>query len=520
MDSLLSVVTYLPALASLILLIFLRGRDDAANRNARVLAFVASMATFVISIAIFTEFEPADTGFQLVEEYAWPLGLTYKVGVDGVSLFLVLLTTLMMPIAVCASWSVKTRVKEYMILFLMMETFALAAFTALDLMVFFVALEAGLVSLFLLIGIWGGKGSILAGTKAFLYSLPGSLLLAATFAAAFAEAGTTDIPLLLAYPFSAEPATFAGISLPDGTQTLLFVAFLLAFALKMPIWPFHPWATTASAQAPAGVSLIHTAVFIKIGAYGLIRFNVDMLPVAADALASAMIVLGLICVIYTAVVALAAEDVKRLIGTLAVGQMGLILIGVFTFTQQGMEGALMQLLSHGLVFGALFSCAAILYERAGVRDLDAYGGLIARMPIFGFVFLIFALASFGLPGTSAFVGYLLPLIGLAGKSVLLAAVLALGLVPGAYAMLWAYRRIMLGELIKNSLKAAPDLNWREAFMVAPLLLLVLLFGFAPGLVLDVIAPSAEAFLESHQTAIDGVGTLILEGQSQTTADEN
>ncbi|MEM7441028.1 MAG: NADH-quinone oxidoreductase subunit M [Pseudomonadota bacterium] len=509
MNSLLSVVTYLPALAALILLIFLRGKDAAAHRNARVLALVASTATFVISLAIYNEFELSDTGFQMVEQYSWPLGFTYKVGADGLSLFLILMTTALMPIAVGTSWPVAERVKEYMILFLMMETWVLLALTALDITLFFVALEAGLITGLLLVGGWGGKGAMQSAVKGWIHSLPGTVLLAAAFALIWAQAGSTDIEVLLAHSFSTDPMVVVGLTLSGGMQTLLFLALLAAFALKMPVWPFHGWALSAQATASTGTALLMAVIFAKVGAYGLLRFNVSMLPVAADGLAWLGIALGLVTTVFCAVAALRSEDLRRLLAYLSLAHLGIILIGMFALNRHGLDGMLLQMVIHGVVFAGLFVCAGILQDRAKSVELDAFGGLIERMPMLALAFMVLSFSALGLPATAGFSSVFLTLTGAATVDVILPLIVALSLVVGGGALLWAYRRIIFGVLMKQALQSVRDLSVPEVLMLLPILVIVIALGVSPGLVLDTTEPAVTQLLETHNSALEEVGTINL-----------
>ena len=340
MDNLLSIVTFIPAVAALILLIFLRGDDEAANRNAKWLAMAATTMTFLVSLFILAEFDPNDTGFQFVEEAPWLLGLQYKMGVDGISVLFVMLTTFMMPLVIAASWNVTVRVKEYMIAFLMLETLMLGVFMALDLVLFYLFFEAGLIPMFLIIGIWGGANRIYASFKFFLYTFLGSVLMLVAMVGMFAEAGTTDIEQLLRHQFDFETFSIAGVTIVGGLQTLLFLAFFASFAVKMPMWPVHTWLPDAHVQAPTAGSVVLAAILLKMGGYGFLRFSLPMFPVASDIMAPLVLWMSAIAIVYTSLVAMVQEDMKKLIAYSSVAHMGFVTMGNFAAHQQGIAGAI------------------------------------------------------------------------------------------------------------------------------------------------------------------------------------
>ncbi|MCE2738111.1 MAG: NADH-quinone oxidoreductase subunit M, partial [Rhodobacter sp.] len=382
MENLLSIITFLPLVAAAILALFLRGDDGAARRNAKWLALLATSATFLISLFLLTGFDPADTGFQFVEEYDWILGLKYKMGVDGISVLFVLLTTFLMPVTIAACWDVEVRVKEYMIGFLVLETLMLGVFCALDLVLFYLFFEAGLIPMFLIIGIWGGKERIYAAFKFFLYTFLGSVLMLVAMIAMYLDAGTTDITQLLRHNFASETLNIAGFQVLGGLQTLLFVAFFASFAVKMPMWPVHTWLPDAHVQAPTAGSVVLAAILLKMGGYGFLRFSLPMFPVASDMLAPLVFWLSAIAIVYTSLVALAQNDMKKLIAYSSVAHMGYVTMGIFAANQQGVEGAIFQMLSHGFISGALFLCVGVIYDRLHTREIDAYGGLVNRMPAY------------------------------------------------------------------------------------------------------------------------------------------
>jgi NADH-quinone oxidoreductase subunit M len=500
MDNLLSIVTFLPLLAAIVLVVFLRGDDAAAQLNAKRVALVATLATFVISIAIYTQFDPNDTGFQLVEEYEWFGGLNYKLGVDGISVLFVLLTTFLMPVVIGACWSVSERVKEYMILFLVLETLMIAVFCSLDLIMFYVVFEAGLIPMFLIVGIWGGQNRIYAAFKFFLYTLFGSVLMLVAMLAMWWDAGTTDIPTLLEHTFASETFSVAGITVVGGMQTLLFLAFFASFAVKMPMWPVHTWLPDAHVQAPTAGSVVLAAILLKMGGYGFIRFSLPMFPVAADLMATFVMTLSVIAIIYTSLVAMMQEDMKKLIAYSSVAHMGFVTMGIFTLNQQGLDGAIFQMISHGFISGALFLGVGVIYDRMHTRDIDAYGGLVVRMPAFALVFMLFTMANVGLPGTSGFVGEFLTLTAAFQANTWIAFGATSGVILSAAYALWLYRRVVFGDLIKESLKTITDMDRRERLMMAPLVIMTLLLGIYPALVLDLIGPSVANLVEHVQTA--------------------
>ncbi len=500
MDNLLSVVTFLPLLGAIILAVFLRGTDAAAQKNAKLVALVVTIATFIISIAIYTQFDPNNTGFQLVEEYEWFGGLTYKLGVDGISVLFVLLTTFLMPIVIGACWLVTDRVKEYMILFLILETLMIAVFCALDLILFYVVFEAGLIPMFLIVGIWGGQNRIYAAFKFFLYTLFGSVLMLVAMLAMWWDAGTTDIPTLLNHTFASETFSIAGVTVVGGMQTLLFLAFFASFAVKMPMWPVHTWLPDAHVQAPTAGSVVLAAILLKMGGYGFLRFSLPMFPVAADVLATFVMTLSVIAIIYTSLVAMMQEDMKKLIAYSSVAHMGFVTMGIFTLNQQGLDGAIFQMISHGFISGALFLGVGVIYDRMHTRDIDAYGGLVVRMPAYALVFMLFTMANVGLPGTSGFVGEFLTLTAAFKANTWIAFGATTGVILSAAYALWLYRRVVFGDLIKESLKGITDMDRRERLMMAPLVVMTLLLGIYPALVLDLIGPSVSALVEHVQSA--------------------
>ena len=501
MDNILSIVTFIPALAAAVMALFLRGEDAAAQQNAKWVALLATTITFLVSVIIYVQFDPANTGFQFVEERDWIFGLKYKLGVDGISVLFVMLTTFVMPLTILASWGVSTRVKEYMIAFLLLETLMLGVFMALDLVLFYVFFEAGLIPMFLIIGIWGGANRIYASFKFFLYTFLGSVLMLVAMVAMFLDAGTTDIPTLMAHQFSYESFSVMGIHVLGGMQTLLFIAFFASFAVKMPMWPVHTWLPDAHVQAPTAGSVVLAAILLKMGGYGFLRFSLPMFPVGSEVMADVILWMSAIAIVYTSLVAMVQDDMKKLIAYSSVAHMGFVTMGIFAGNQQGIDGAIFQMLSHGFISAALFLCVGVIYDRMHTRDIDAYGGLVIRMPAYALVFMFFTMGNVGLPGTSGFIGEFLTLMGVFQVNTWVAFVATSGVIFSAGYALWLYRRVVFGDLIKESLKTIQDMNAREKWIFAPLVAMTLLLGVYPALVTDVISPSTTALVETLNTAV-------------------
>ncbi|WP_306256821.1 NADH-quinone oxidoreductase subunit M [Pararhizobium sp. IMCC21322] len=492
----LSTVTFLPLVGALLILL-VRGDDDIARRNIRNVALWTTIVTFVVSLFIWIGFDTQVAGFQMVEDAALADGIfNYKMGVDGISMLFVILTTLLMPLCILASWtSIDKRLKEYMIAFLVLETLMIGVFCALDLVLFYIFFEAGLIPMFLIIGVWGGARRVYASFKFFLYTLLGSVLMLIAIMAMYWEAGTTDIPTLLAFQF------------PAGMQTWLWLAFFASFAVKMPMWPVHTWLPDAHVEAPTAGSVILAGILLKMGGYGFLRFSLPMFPLASDDFAPLVYALSVIAIIYTSLVALMQEDIKKLIAYSSVAHMGFVTIGIFTMTTQGVQGGIFQMLSHGLISGALFLCVGVIYDRMHTREIAAYGGLVNRMPFYAVVFLIFTMANVGLPGTSGFVGEFLVLMGIFKVNTWVAIFAATGVILSAAYALWLFRRVVFGQLNKESLKSILDMSMREKIIVVPLLLLTILFGFYPMPILDVTAASVDNLIANYQAALAAAGDL-------------
>ncbi len=478
---LLSLVTFLPLVGAGFIL-FIRGEPDVIARNARAVALWTSVVTFVLSGLMWVNFDTATADFQFVERRSWlpAFGIEYYMGVDGISMLFVLLCTFLTPLCVLASWeSIEVRVKEYMIAFLVLETLMIGTFCALDLFLFYLFFEGVLIPMFLIIGVWGGPRRVYSAFKFFLYTLVGSVLMLLALLAIYYDAGTTKIPELLEYGF--EPRF----------QRWLWLAFFASFAVKLPMWPVHTWLPDAHVEAPTAGSVILAGVLLKMGGYGFIRFSFAMLPEASLYFLPLIYTLSIVAIIYTSLVALAQDDMKKLVAYSSVAHMGFVTMGIFTGTAQGLSGALFQMLSHGVVSGALFLIVGVVYDRMHTREIARYGGLVHRMPLYAAVFMVMMLASVGLPGTSGFVGEFLVLVGTFQVNTWAAFLATTGIILGAAYMLYLYRRVIFGPLVHADLKDIVDLNRREIAIFAPIVIVVLWMGVYPKPFLDVFAVSVD-----------------------------
>ncbi len=464
-----------------------RGDDEATWRNARWAALSATLVTFILSLVAWNRFDTSSPAFQLVEQKDWfGNGLGYKLGVDGISMPFVVLTAFLMPFCILASWeSIRTRVRAYMIAFLVLETLMIGVFCALDLVLFYLFFEGGLIPMFLIIGIWGGKRRIYASLKFFLYTLLGSLLMLLAIMKMYGVAGTTDIQVLLNTHFAAS------------LQTWLWLAFFASFAVKMPMWPVHTWLPDAHVEAPTAGSVILAGILLKMGGYGFLRFSLPMFPQASHAFAPLVFALSVVAIIYTSLVALVQEDMKKLIAYSSVAHMGFVTMGLFTGTPQGLQGAMFLMISHGLVSGALFLCVGVIYDRLHTREIAAYGGLVERMPRYAVALLVFTMANIGLPGTSGFVGEFLTLLAAFQVNTWVALFATVGTILAAAYALYLYRRIIFGKLEKPSLKGMLDLSPREAVILVPLVVLTILYGVHPAPVIN-----------ASQVAVDGISRVV------------
>ena len=488
---LLSLVTFLP-LAGAFIILMVRGDEETVARNARWTALWTSLIAFALSLVLWARFDRGSAEFQFVERVEWlpEFGLSYHMGVDGISVLFVLLSTLLTPLCILASWdSVKTRVREYMVAFLVLETMMVGMFCALDFVVFYVFFEAVLIPMFLIIGVWGGARRVYAAFKFFLYTLAGSLLMLLALLAMWFHAGTTDIPTLMETGF------------PPAMQVWLFLAFFVAFAVKVPMWPVHTWLPDAHVEAPTAGSVILAGVLLKMGAYGFLRFSLPMLPQASADFAPLIFALSVVAIVYTSLVALAQEDMKKLIAYSSVAHMGIVTLGIFTFTQQGISGALFTMLSHGVVSGALFLCVGVLYDRVHSRDIARYGGVAKIMPAYALVFMLFTMASVALPGTAGFPGELLVIVGAFRVNPWVALGAATGMILGAAYMLYLYRRVAFGKIARDDLRGLLDLGPREYAVFAPLILLTLWMGVYPAPFLDFFEATVASLVQRHEAAL-------------------
>jgi NADH-quinone oxidoreductase subunit M len=496
----LSLVTFLPLVGALFCLI-VNGPKEAVDRNCRSVALVTTLATFLISLLLWIQFDPTKAGFQFEEKVAWvpALNIGYHVGIDGISLFFVLLSTLLTPICILASWeSIKVRVREYMIAFLVLETFMVGMFCALDLALFYIFFEGVLIPMFLIIGVWGGKRRVYAAFKFFLYTLLGSVLMLLAIIAVYGQVGTTDLPTVM-----------EKLDLPFTWQCWLWLAFFASFAVKVPMWPVHTWLPDAHVEAPTAGSVILAGVLLKMGGYGFLRFSIPLFPEATQYFAPMVFALSIVAVIYTSLVALVQEDMKKLIAYSSVAHMGFVTIGAFVMNMQGVQGSIFQMLSHGIVSAALFLCVGVVYDRMHTREIAAYGGLVHRMPRYAFTFLFFTLASVGLPGLSGFVGEFLVLLGAFKANTWVAFLASTSLILGAAYALWLYRKIVFGELTKDSLKGILDMNGREIAIFLPLVLLTIWMGVYPNSFLDPMAPAVDKLIGDYQAALKLARTAAL-----------
>ena len=494
MTGLLSLITFAPLLgvAGILLVRAVAGDEARAAGAARWIALATTLATFALSILLVAGFDRSNPGFQFVEDLPWFAGLHYRMGVDGISVLFVPLTAFLMPLCIAASWrTIETRVVEYMVAFLVLETLVIGVFCALDLVLFYLFFEGGLIPMFLIIGIWGGKNRVYAAYKFFLYTLLGSVLMLAAILAMIGIAGTSSIPTLMTYHFSA------------AIQPWLWLAFFASFAVKMPMWPVHTWLPDAHVEAPTAGSVILAGILLKMGGYGFMRFSLPMFPDASHAFAPLVFGLSVIAVIYTSLVAFRQTDIKKLIAYSSVAHMGFVTMGIFSGNAQGEQGAIYQMISHGVISGALFLCVGVVYDRMHTREIAFYGGLVNRMPWYAAVFMLFTMGNVGLPGTSGFVGEILTMTGAYGASTWTALFAATGVILSAVYALTLYRRVVFGEITNPALATISDLDWREVAIFAPLIASTLILGLQPSLIFDITGPAVDQLVSAFTAARGG-----------------
>lgn len=504
---LLSIITFLPLLGCLFI-VLIRGDEKTVRNNARNVALWTTLLNFVLSLVMIFHFDPQKTGYQFVEDAYWikDFNIHYHMGVDGLSVLFVLLSTFLTPLCILASWeSIQLRVREYMVAFLMLEVLMVGMFCALDLVLFYVFFEGVLIPMFLIIGIWGGTRRIYSCFKFFLYTLTGSVLMLVAILTIYGYVGSTDLGTVANYTFA-----------PD-VQKWLWLAFFASFAVKVPMWPMHTWLPDAHVEAPTAGSVILAGVLLKMGGYGFLRFSVPLFPEATVYFTPFVIVLSVIAIIYTSLIALVQTDMKKLIAYSSVAHMGFVTLGIFTLTTQGVAGSVVQMLSHGVVSAALFLCVGVVYDRLHTREISRYGGLVTIMPIYAVTFMIFMLASVGLPGTSGFIGEFLVLLGTFKVNTFAATFAATGMVLGAAYTLWLYRKIIYGKLVHLDLKSLKDLNPREVAIMTPLIVLVMWLGIYPKPFLDIINPHVKILVDGHaQSTQQKIGIRFAAAASSIT----
>ncbi len=487
----LSAIIFIPLIGALFILIT-KGNQKNVEKNSKYVAIFSSLANFFLSLILWFSFDTTTSDFQFIEQKKWIKGFfNYQVGIDGISILFILLTTFITPICVFSGiHSIKFKIKEFLIAILVMETLMLGVFCSLDLVIFYLFFEGGLIPMFLIIGIWGGPKRVYSAFKFFLFTLLGSVLMLVAIISIYWITDTTDVIKLLDIRISQE------------YQYLLWLAFFSSFAVKMPMWPVHTWLPDAHVEAPTAGSVILAAILLKMAGYGFIRFSLGLFPVASDYFTPLIFSLSIIAIIYTSLVALMQDDMKKLIAYSSVAHMGFVTIGIFSLTKQGIEGSVVQMISHGLISASLFLCVGVLYDRFHSRMISSYGGLVNIMPRYAFVFMVFTLAALGLPGTSGFIGEFLVLVGVFQINILAAVLASLGVILAAAYMLWLYRRVIFGRITNSQTKEMQDLNKTELYIFSCLVFLILFFGFYPEPLLNTVDVSIDNLIDKHATDLN------------------
>ncbi len=487
----LSAIIFIPLIGALFIFL-IRGPHKNVEKNSKYVAIFSSLTNFLLSLFLWFSFDTSTSDFQFIEEKNWIEGfINFQLGIDGISILFILLTTFIAPICIFSGiHSIKFKIKEFLIAILVMETLMLGVFCSLDLVIFYLFFEGGLIPMFLIIGIWGGPKRVYSAFKFFLFTLLGSVLMLVAIISIYWITGTTDVIKLL------------DLRIEQEYQYLLWLAFFSSFAVKLPMWPVHTWLPDAHVEAPTAGSVILAAILLKMAGYGFIRFSLGLFPIASDFFTPLIFTLSIIAIIYTSLVALMQDDMKKLIAYSSVAHMGFVTIGIFSLTKQGLEGSIIQMISHGLISAALFLCVGVLYDRYHSRMISSYGGLVNVMPKYALVFMIFTLAALGLPGTSGFVGEFLVLVGIFQVSIVVAVLASLGIILAAAYMLWLYRRVIFGKMARSDMKEMTDLNKTEIYIFASLVFLTLFFGIYPEALFKTVDISVNNLIDKYQMDIN------------------
>jgi len=487
----LSAIIFIPLIGALFILV-IKGEQKIVEKNSKYVAIFSSLTNFFLSIFLWYSFDTSTSDFLFVEEKYWMEGfINFQLGIDGISILFILLTTFISPICIFSGiHSIRFKLKEFLIAILVMETLMLGVFCSLDLVIFYLFFEGGLIPMFLIIGIWGGPKRVYSAFKFFLFTLLGSVMMLIAIISIYWITGTTDVIKLL------------DIRIPQEYQYLLWLAFFSSFAVKLPMWPFHTWLPDAHVEAPTAGSVILAAILLKMAGYGFMRFSLGLFPVASDYFTPLIFTLSIIAIIYTSLVALMQDDMKKLIAYSSVAHMGFVTIGIFSLTKQGLDGSIIQMMSHGLISAALFLCVGVVYDRYHSRMISSYGGLVNIMPKYALVFMIFALAALGLPGTSGFVGEFLVLVGTFQINIFVAVLASLGVILAAAYMLWLYKRVIFGKMASSEIKEMADLNKTEIYIFASLVFLTIFFGIYPEPLFNTIDISVSNLIDNYKTDLN------------------